>query len=116
MATRAEKFRADTQRRAQAKTVRPTKTPVRRRRAAAQAERVALVERADGNTGGVPHNAAVRAAPNSSYELEATRTGRPSRKSTRKSPTHRRVDTGPRAKTMINLVSPGARAGRSASG
>lgn len=114
MATRAEKFRADTERRAQATHKRTVKSPVKRRHAAAQAAREALVERADGRTGAIPHNAAARAAGNSSYELEATRTGRPSRKSTRKSPTHRRVDAGLRAKTMIRQSSPGARAGRRA--
>jgi hypothetical protein len=91
------------------------KKPAKRRYAAAQAARAALVERSDGRTGGIPHNAAARAASNSSYELEATRTGRPSRKSTRKSPTHRRVDVGLRAKTMIRQSSPGSRAGGRAS-
>jgi hypothetical protein len=110
MATRAEKFRADTEQRAQAKTARVVKRPVTRRREAAQAERAALVERADGPIGGIPHNAAARAAGNSSYELETTRTGRPSRKSTRKSPTHRKPDAGLRVSAMIRNGSPKARA------
>lgn len=113
MATRAEQFRADAERKAQPDKA-PTKRPERRQRAEAQAARVALVERADGSTDSIPHNAAARAAANSSYELEATRSGRPSRKSTRKSPTHRRVDAGLRAKTMIKQASPGSRAARGA--
>jgi hypothetical protein len=110
MATRAETFRAQTERRAQDEKNRPTKRPMKRRREEAQAARAALVERADGRTGGIPHNAAARAAGNSSYELEATRSGRPTRKSTRKSPTHRRVDAGLRAKTILRQASPGTRA------
>jgi hypothetical protein len=110
MATRAEQYRADTERRAQANTARPAKRPQQRQREAAQAAREALVERADGRTGGVPHNAAARAAPDSSYELEATRSGRPSRKSTRKSPTHRRADAGLRVREILRQGSPGTRA------
>jgi hypothetical protein len=109
MATKAQRFKAETQRRAQ--TNKPARKSKRRGADAATA-RAALVARHDRLLGNVPHNAAPRAAKNSAYEIEASSSGRPSRKSTRKSPTHIKTDSSLRIRAMNRTASPKARTGR----
>jgi len=60
----------------------------------------------------VTHNEAARAAKNSSYELEGSGTARPSRKSTRRSPTHVKTDSGLRITAMNRIATPQARSER----
>jgi len=91
VATRAERFRAEAERRAQAN--KPKAKKRKARRPATQAARAALVARA-GERGRIPHNTAPRIAQKkSAYELEVSRSGRPSRRSTRKSPAHVKAGT-----------------------
>jgi hypothetical protein len=80
MATRAERFRAEAERKAQAgkKRKRP-KGPKGRRH--------------DGLAHPASHNDAAVRAKNSAYALESSRTARPTRKSTRKSKNRQKTDT-----------------------
>jgi hypothetical protein len=113
MATRAEKFRAETERQRSEQRGRrhPVKRAIEEQRAEAQAARVALVEREDGKTI-TPRNVAVRASSiDGSYQLEATSSGRPSRKSTRMSP-RVKADAGLRVRTMRAHTAPTARNGQ----
>jgi hypothetical protein len=111
MATRAERFKAEAQRRAQANKVR--RKGKRRAAPQAAAARAALVARHDRLVGNVPHNAAPRAEKNSAYEIEVSGgSGRPSRKSTRKSPTHIKTDSNLRIREMNRNASPKARSVR----
>jgi hypothetical protein len=95
VATRAERFRAEAERRAQAG--KPKAKKRKARRPATQAARAALVARA-GERGRIPHNTAPRIAQESAYELEVSRSGRPSRKSTRRSPAHVKAGTSLRVR------------------
>jgi hypothetical protein len=110
VATKAETFEVETRRRAQdahGGTKRPPRAGV-----AGAAARAALVARHDGAGSGIPHNAAPRASKGSAYELEASRSGRPPRKSTRRSPTHLKPDSALRLKAVQKTTSPEARAAR----
>ncbi len=89
MATRSERFKAQMQRQAHAKRAPATKVRPRVRGT---------------------HNEAARAAKNSSYELEAPLgSARPSRKSTRRSPTHVKTDSALRITAMNRNASPQVR-------
>jgi hypothetical protein len=81
MATRAERFRAETERKAQAgkKRKRP-KGPKGRRH--------------DGLAHPASHNDAAVRGKNRAYAIETSRTARPSRKSTRKSKNRQKNDSG----------------------
>jgi hypothetical protein len=99
MATKAERFRAETQRAAQ--KVKPPKIPSGRRGPAK-----------DDVPNPAAHNQGARARKNATYELEVSSTSRPSRKSTRLSPTHIKTDSVLRITAMNRSVTPTARAGR----
>jgi hypothetical protein len=120
MATKAEKWQVRAERAAQNKNLRLKKKRRRSKRAEARAERsrkrarAALVERSDRAPARVPHNTAPRAGAKSAYALEATASGRPSRKSTRKSPAHLKRDRPLRNRLHKRTLSPEARAGRRA--
>jgi len=98
MATRTERFKAQMQREAHRKKASA-------RSAAAPRDEVRPRVR-------VTHNEAARAAKNSSYELEGSGTARPSRKSTRRSPTHVKTDSALRITAMNRNASPQARSQR----
>jgi hypothetical protein len=98
MATRGERFKADMQREAHGKKASAL---------SAAAPRDEIPRRVR-----VTHNEAARAAKNSSYELEFSETSRPSRKSTRRSPTHVKTDSALRITAMNRTTSPQARAQR----
>jgi hypothetical protein len=99
MATRSERFKAEMQREAQGKKKASAQS------AAAPRDEVWPRVR-------VTHNEAARAAKNSSYELESSGTARPSRKSTRRSPTHVKTDSALRITAMNRNASPQARSQR----
>jgi hypothetical protein len=103
MATKADTYRAEVQREAQASK------PKRRRSRGPVAERDRPKERYPNPTS---HNEAPRAAKNSVYELEPGQTKRPSRKSTRRSPTHVKTDSALRITAVTRNTSPKARAGQ----
>ena len=92
MATRSERFKAEMQRKAHGK--RPAEEVKARRRVRAS------------------RNEAPRVAKNSSYALEASASSRPSRKSTRRSPTHIKTDSALRITAVNRNASPQARAER----
>jgi hypothetical protein len=104
MATKAERFKAEQQRAARANHTK------RRPRRKAQKRRAPGA----GNPIRPSRNAAPSAGRNSSYELEASASGRPSRKSSRKSATRVKTDAPLRIKTMMLSASPQARAVRDA--
>ena len=91
MATRSERFKAQMQRLAHGKKAPATEVQPRVRST---------------------HNEAARAAKNSSYELESSGSARPSRKSTRRSPTHVKTDSALRIVAMNRNASPQARSQR----
>jgi hypothetical protein len=91
MATRSERFKAQMQRLAHG-----TKTPAPEARPRTK----------------ITHNEAARAAKNSTYELEGSGSARPSRKSTRRSPTHVKTDSALRITTVNRNTSPQARSQR----
>lgn len=112
MATRSERFKAEMQREAHAnKVTKPPRVPALKRAALA-----ALIEVHTGEASPrarLSHNEAPRAAKNSSYELEASpASSRPSRKSTRRSPTHVKTDSALRIVAMNRNASPQARSQR----
>ena len=84
MATRAERFRAETERKAQA-----GKKPKRPKGLKALKGR-----RHDGLAHPASHNDAAVRAKNSAYAIESSRTARPTRKSTRKSKNRQKNDSG----------------------
>jgi len=90
MATKAETFRSNAQRTGAAKGAAKKKVAAR---------------------DGVPHNTAARAGKNSAYEFEVS-ADRPSRKSTRRSPTHVKTDSALRLNAVRRSSAPGARAAR----
>lgn len=104
MATRAERFKSDTQRAARKA---PAKT--RSKTAATSGRNKPGTARA-----GLPHNTAARAGKNSAYEFEVS-VARPSRKSTRRSPTHVKTDATLRLTAVGRGSTPKARAARAAS-
>jgi hypothetical protein len=103
MASKGERFRAQAQRTGQAK-----KTPKNTTRKRARPRRTS------GNRPPNPasHNESQRAAKNGAYELEPSTTTRPSRKSTRRSPTHLKTDSTLRITAMNRNASPQSRAQR----
>lgn len=90
MATKAEIFRSATER--------------------TGAGRPAAKKKAGGRDG-LPHNTAARAGKNSAYEFEVS-AERPSRKSTRRSPTHLKTDATLRLTAVERGSTPAARATR----
>jgi hypothetical protein len=93
MATKAERFKSDTQR-------------------AAHAGRPAAVKKKPGTPrAGLPHNTSARARKNSAYEFEVSE-GQPSRKSSRRSPTHLKTDNTLRRTAMQRGSTPKERATR----
>jgi hypothetical protein len=111
VATKTERFKTETQRLAQ-NAHRAKKRPAPAG-ADSQAARVALVARHNGAVSRIPHNAAPRVSKRSAYELEAGGAERPPRRSTRKSPTHLKPDSGLHIRAIDKATSPEARAARS---
>ncbi|HEY2732057.1 MAG TPA: hypothetical protein VGK52_19075 [Polyangia bacterium] len=111
MATKAERFKTEAQRLAQ-DGHREKKRP-EPARAAGEAARAALVARHNGAVSRIPHNAAARVSKRSAYELEAGGAERPPRRSTRKSATHLKPDSGLHIRAIDKARSPEARAARS---
>ena len=106
MATRAERFRAEQQRAAHdGKPKEAGHDPAGKR----ARQRGRIKDRYPNPTS---HNEAPRSAKNSAYELEPSTSARPSRKSTRRSPTHIKADAPLRVTTVIRNASPQARAQR----
>jgi hypothetical protein len=101
MATKAERFKSDTQRAAQQAAGKRTS------KAAGKSGRSSPGTARDG----LPHNTAARAGKNSVYEFEVS-AARPSRKSTRRSPTHVKTDTALRLRATRRTRTPEARAAR----
>jgi hypothetical protein len=115
MATKAERFKVRAQRAAQnKKPKRPGRKAALRAQRSRERARAKLVEQHDRPTPRVPHNTAPRIGYEGTYELEATATGRPPRKSTRKSPRHLKPDTTLRRRAHERALSPEARSGRRA--
>jgi hypothetical protein len=112
MATRAERYKAEAQRRAQQNKRKPGRPTGGRRRIGDGLDRAALVARHDGAGRPVPHNSAPRAEKDGVYEIEAVAAGRPSRKSTRRSPSHIKTDSSLRIKAVDRSASPQERATR----
>ena len=108
MATKAERFKSDTQRAAQ-------KAPAKTRSKPA-GKTAATTGRSKPGTAraGLPHNTAARAGKNSAYEFEVS-VARPSRKSTRRSPTHVKTAATLRLTAVGRGSTPKARAARAAS-
>jgi hypothetical protein len=106
MATKGERFKAEQQRAAHAGRPRHESHESAAKRAAARGRMKDLVPNP------AAHNQAPRAARNSLYEHEVSVTTRPSRKSTRKSPTHIKTDATLRITTMNKNAAPRNRAGR----
>lgn len=108
VATKAERFRAESERSGPKQRKRP-----RRPKPAAQSKRRV----GDGAVAGGPartsHNYAARAEKTSAYDIEfAAPHQRPSRKSTRKSHNRIKTDSALRITTMNQAASPEARARR----
>jgi hypothetical protein len=103
MASKGERFRAEAQRTGQAK-----KKPQNTARKHGRPRRTA----GDRPPNPASHNESRRAAKNGAYELEPSTTTRPSRKSTRRSPTHLKTDSALRITAMNRNASPQARAQR----
>jgi hypothetical protein len=100
VATKAERFRAETER---SGPKRPKKVVQPKRRAVSDAT----------SSPGPSHNYAPRAEKGSAYDMEfAAPHKRPSRKSTRKSHNHTKTDSSLRITTMNKVASPEARAKR----
>jgi len=100
MATKAETFKSETQRAAHGVGAKARKL------ARDQASKKPNPARE-----GLPHNTAARAGKNSPYEFEVSAT-RPSRKSTRRSPTHLKTDATMRLTATERTTAPRARAAR----
>ncbi|HEV3031535.1 MAG TPA: hypothetical protein VG319_07810 [Polyangia bacterium] len=111
MATKTERFKTEVQRLAQ-NAHRAKKRPAPAG-AEGDAARVELVVRHNGAVSRIPHNTAARASKRSAYELEAGGAERPPRRSTRKSPTHLKPDSGLHIRAIDKATSPEARAARS---
>ncbi len=108
MATRSERFKAEMERAASHAKVAAKPEPTRAELAARAEPRTAQA-RARAR---VSHNDAPRVAKNSSYEIESSGSSRPSRKSTRRSPTHVKTDSSLRIAAMNRNASPQARSQR----
>ncbi len=111
MATKTERFKTEAQRLAQ-NAHREKKRPAPAR-TDGEAARVELVARHNDAVALIPHNAAPRVSKRSVYELEAGGAERPPRRSTRKSPTHLKPDSGLHIRAIDKATSPEARAARS---
>lgn len=101
MATKAQQFKAETQRAAQLSKPRARKTGGPRRGPPK-----------DDVPNPTAHNESSRAAKNALYEIEVSAGDRPPRKSTRRSPTHVKTDSALRVAAMIRNASPQARSAR----
>ncbi|HVR01871.1 MAG TPA: hypothetical protein VMT47_07055 [Polyangia bacterium] len=111
MATKSERFKMEAQRLAQ-DAHRDKKRPASAG-ADGEAARIELVVRHNGAVSRIPHNTAARVSKRSAYELEAGGAERPPRRSTRKSPTHLKPDSGLHIRAIDKATSPEARAARS---
>jgi hypothetical protein len=100
MATKTQQFRVDVQRSAQGATGK--KAPSRAAKAANGRDK-------DRYPNPASHNESRRAAKNSPYELEPAQSPRPSRKSTRRSPTHVKTDSALRIRAVNRHASPESR-------
>jgi hypothetical protein len=117
MATKAERFKAERQRAAhpprKASSSGATRedardTPVARARQAMATAHLAEIE--DDPAG---HPRAPRRAKAGTYEMEVARTtSRPSRKSTRRSPTHLKTDSALSLRRLLRAAAPSTRAGQ----
>jgi hypothetical protein len=106
MATKAQRFKAEMQRRAHANhPAQPGREPAAKR----AKKRGRIKDRLPNPTS---HNEAPRAAKNSAYTLEPSSTPPPPRKSTRRSPIHLKTDSALRLTVMKRNASPKARAQR----
>lgn len=107
MATKAQRFKAELERKARAShPLRRPHEPAGKR----AAERGRFKDRLPNPTS---HNEAPSASKNSAYALEPSATPRPPRKSTRRSPTHLKTDSALRITVMNRNSSPKTRAQRS---
>ena len=111
MATKTERFKTEAQLLAQ-NAHREKKRPAPAG-SDGEAARVELVVRHNGAVSRIPHNTAARVSKRSAYELEAGGAERPPRRSTRKSPTHLKPDSGLHIRAIDKATSPEARAARS---
>ena len=107
MATKAERFKTEEQKAAHGRRA-PRQAQVSAGIRAARRGR-----RKDRLPSPTSHNEGARAARNGTYELEPGTTARPSRKSTRRSPTHIKNDSALRLAEMHRAASPQLRASRS---
>jgi hypothetical protein len=101
MATKAEEFKAETQRTSRPAAGKKTVAPSRSKVGAARAK--------DRYPNPTSHNESPRAAKKSAYELEPAQSPRPSRKSTRRSPTHVKTDSSLRIRAVSRHASPESR-------
>lgn len=107
MATRAEDFRGEQQRAAHDKKRKNASHDPAGKRAKQRGRSK------DRFPNPASHNEAKAAAKNSAYELEPGQSTRPSRKSTRRSPTHVKTDAPLRVTAMVANATPQARSRRS---
>lgn len=105
--TRAERFQVQQQRAAQAAKSKHAKRVSAGKRARARGRRKDRIPNQ------ASHNEGARAARNSPYEHEVSATSRPSRKSSRKSPTRIKTDSAMRLRAMNRNASPTQRSARS---
>lgn len=106
MATKTQQFKAETQRAA---------APAGGQKATGRTRAKVGGRAKDRYPNPTSHNESPRAAKNGPYELEPSQSPRPSRKSTRRSPTHVKTDTALRIRAVNRHASPESRsqAGRS---
>lgn len=97
MATKAHEFKVESERASSKKTSRRPRSKAGSGRAK------------DRYPNPASHNESSRAAKNGTYELEPAQSPRPSRKSTRRSPTHIKTDSALRIRAMNRQASPEAR-------
>jgi hypothetical protein len=108
MATKAERFKAETLRAAHGLR------PPGHNHDTAGKRAIARGRRKDRLPNPTSHNEAPRSAKNSAYEIEYSQTSRPPRKSGRISASHLKTDSGLRIRVMNENASPRSRAGRGA--
>jgi hypothetical protein len=101
MATKAELFKTETQRTSRAAVGKKASTRGGSKAASGRAK--------DRYPNPTSHNESPRAAKNSAYELEPSQSPRPSRKSTRRSPTHVKTDSALRIRAVNRHASPESR-------
>jgi hypothetical protein len=101
MATKAQQFRAESERNAPARGDKKSPGSNRSKASVGRAK--------DRYPNPTSHNESPRAAKNGTYELEPSQSPRPSRKSTRRSPTHVKTDSALRIRAVNRHASPESR-------